>query len=191
MRMLTIVIPKSDELWDETKREFLPPLPEIKLTLEHSLISISKWEEIYEKPFIGDGTSKYDNKTNEEILEYIKCMTITPNIPDDVYLRLTEDNIKDIMNYIGSKRTATTITHWKKESGNKKPEVMTAETIYAAMVALRIPVKFEKWFINRLITLIEVCAANQNPEKMSKSDALAQQRALNAARRAKAKAKKH
>lgn len=187
--MLTIIIPKSDEFWDEGKREFLPGSPEIKLTLEHSLISISKWEEIYEKPFIGDRSEKYTKKTPEEIMEYIKCMTITPNISDDVYNRLTTENIEKILEYIGSARTATTITHWKKE--NKKPEIITAERLYAYMVALRIPVKFEKWFLNRLITLIEVCAADQNTDKMSKSDAIAQQRAINAARRAKSKAKKH
>lgn len=187
--MLPITIPKSNELWDKEKKNFLPPLPEIHLQLEHSLISISKWEEIYEKPFLGDGSEKYTNKTPEEIMTYIKCMTITPNVSEDVYLRLTENNINAIMDYIGSSRTATTVTHWKKD--NKKPEIITSERLYASMVSLRIPVKFEKWFLNRLITLIEVCAADQNPEKMSRADAIAQQRALNAARRAKSKAKKH
>lgn len=186
--MLTIVIPKSEELWDEKKREFLPPMPEVKLTLEHSLISISKWEEFYEKPFIGDGSEKYNNKTPEEILFYIKCMTITPNVGDDVYSRLTEDNIKSIMDYIGSKRTASVVTHWKKD--NQKPEVLTSERLYASMVGLRIPSKYDKWFLNRLITLIEICAADQNPEKMKQSEAIAQQAALNAKRRAQAKARK-
>ena len=186
--MLSITIPKSDEIWNEQTREFMDPLPEITITLEHSLISISKWEEIYEKPFLGDGSQKYVNKTPEEIMTYIKCMTITPNVSDDVYSRLTAENIDKIVEYIGSTRTATTVHHWKKE--NKKPEIITSERLYASMVGFRIPVKFEKWFLNRLITLIEVCAADQNPEKMSKGDAIAQQRALNAARRAKSKARK-
>ncbi len=186
--MLSITIPKSDEIWNEQTREFMGPLPEITITLEHSLISISKWEEIYEKPFIGDGSEKYTNKTPEEMMTYIKCMTVTPNVSDDVYTRLTQDNIEAITKYIGSSRTATKVYHWKKE--NKKPEIITSERLYASMVALRIPVKFEKWFLNRLIALIEVCAADQDPEKMSKSEAIAQQKALNAARRAKSKARK-
>ena len=185
--MLTIIVPPTEELWDEVKKEFLPPKPAVKLTLEHSLISISKWEEIYEKPFIGDGSDKYNNKTPEEIMEYIKCMTVTPNVDDTVYNRLSEENLNSILNYISSNRTATTVHHWKKN--NKKPEVMTAERIYASMVALRIPVKFEKWFLNRLITLIDVCASDQDTDKMSRQEAIAQQRALNAQRRARSKAK--
>ena len=185
---LIITVP-GKELFNNTTQEFIY-LDDTVLTLEHSLISISKWEEIYEKPFLGDGSEQYTNKTPEEILIYIKCMTVTPtNVPDEVYNRLTEKNLEDIMNYIGSKRSASSVHHWKKN--NSKPEILTSERLYASMVGLRIPVKFEKWFLNRLIMLIEICASDQDTSKMSKSEALAQQRALNAQRRAKAKAKKH
>lgn len=181
--MLTITIPETPERFDDDKNEFLPPIPEKKIVLEHSLISISKWEQKYQKPYIGDGSDAYA-KTPEEAFEYIKCMTVTADVPDIIYDGLTTDNYKEIEEYINSPMTATTVYSYKKA---QKRTIITSELIYSWMINLNIPSRFEKWHLNRLLTLIQVCSAEASDEKMSRKDAIAQQRALNKARRAKAK----
>lgn len=186
--MLTITIPPSPDKWDPIKEEFVPGTEEWTITLEHSLITISKWEEKHLKPFIGDGTDKY-KKTPEEMMDYFKCMTRTKNVPEEVYDALTTENIKEINEYINAPMTATVINYNKKRPPKKR--VQTAETIYASMIALGIPSRFEKWHINKLLTLIEVVNIENdpNPKKMSRMEILAQNKSLNEMRRAKAKAK--
>lgn len=173
--MLKITIPET-ELWDEANQEFITT-KEQTLELEHSLVSLSKWESKWCKPFLSK-----EGKTREESIDYIRCMTVTPDVDDDIYNYLTNENINQINKYIEAPMTAT----WFNETNNQKNsrEQVTAELIYYWMIALGIPSEYQNWHLNRLLTLIKVCnIKNQTPKKRSKRDILSQQAALNAARR--------
>lgn len=173
--MLTITIPTT-EVYDEIKGEFIS-VKEQTLQLEHSLISISKWESKWCKPFLGK-----QDKTSEEVIDYIKCMTLNKSVGDDVYGCLTQANINAINDYIGAPMTATYFSN--TEQGKKNSEQITSELIYYWMIALQIPFECQKWHINRLLTLIRVCnVKNTPPKKMSKRDIASRNAALNAARR--------
>ena len=175
--MLKITIP-AREMFDEVKQEFINT-KEQTLQLEHSLISLSKWEAKWKKPFISKG-----NLSNEEILDYIKCMTITQNVPEDVYLRLTLDNYTEVRKYIEDPMTATWFSNTEKK-GKINNEQITAELIYYWMIALQIPFECQKWHLNRLITLIRVCnIKNTPPKKMSRTEIARRNAELNAKRRA-------
>lgn len=174
--MLTIVVP-GVEMFDEQSQEFTTR-DDVTLELEHSLVSLSKWESIYEKPFLGN-----TEKTIDEVVGYIKVMTLTPEVPEEIFQRLSEVNIKDINGYIDAKMTAT----WFSEmpGAPKSREVITSEVIYYWMIAFNIPFECETWHLNRLFTLIRVCSIKQGkPQKMSRSQIAAQNRELNAQRRA-------
>jgi hypothetical protein len=174
--VLAIEVPMSEGFNEETK-EFVPA-DVIKLELEHSLVSLSKWESKFEKPFLST-----DDKTSEEILFYLKAMTLTPDVPDEVYLKLTMDHIKEIDAYIGAKMTAT----WFREDVNRgrQREVITAELIYYWMFSSGIDMTCENWHLNRLFTLIKVFSEKNKPsKKMTRAEMAQQQRALNAQRRA-------
>ena len=149
------------------------------LEMEHSLASLSKWESEFERPFL---TS---DKTSEEIFWYVKeAMTLTPNVPDSVFDSLSKENIKTIQEYIGAKRTAT---WFPKEPTSKKgsAEVITAEIIYYWMINSNIPVEFQYWHLNQLLTLIQVChRKNSPPKKMSQAEIMRQNAEINARRRA-------
>ena len=173
--MLQITIP-AVELWDERKQEFIIT-KEQTLQLEHSLVSISKWESKWCKPFL----SKQE-KTFEETLDYIKCMTLTQNVDPEVYNYLTNENIKEINEYIGAPMTATYFSDEKTSKTSR--EQVTAELIYYWMIALNIPFECQKWHLNRLLTLIKVCSIkNQPPKKRSRKEIMSRNAALNAARR--------
>lgn len=180
--MLRILIP-SQELWNEQTKEF-SMFEGATITLEHSLVSISKWESKYHKPFITN--SKKDIKTKEEMKYYVKCMTISQNVKDEVYDYLTEQNYKDIQEYMDNPMTATTINNGKDDKrGPKRP--ITSEVIYYWMITQHIPVEFQKWHLNRLLMLINVCNVYSNQgagkKKMSKQQLMARNTALNMARR--------
>lgn len=173
--MLRVTIPEQ-EIYDERLQEFAT-IPKRNLQLEHSLVSISKWESKWKKPFLGK-----EPKTSEETLDYIKCMTITQNVPDEVYNMLPTNTIIEIQEYIQDPMTATTITSHEKGSG--KTNVITSEIIYHWMITFNIPFECQKWHINRLITLINVCSIkSQTPKKRSRSEIINQNRNLNRARR--------
>lgn len=186
--MLTIHVSGTDrkEAWDPIREEFvsIEASKPVTLMLEHSLLSISKWESKYHKPFLG-GTEK-DQKTPEEMLYYIQCMTVN-SVDENVYYRLTNDQIQEIGNYIADSMTATTINHNSAPGAPKRnKEIITSELIYYWMVVHQIPFECQKWHLNRLLTLIEVCNIKNAPsKKMSKQDIMRQNRSLNAARRAK------
>lgn len=175
--MLTITVPAT-ESYDPVSETFFTT-KEQKLTLEHSLLSISKWESKWEKPFL----SRRERKTVEESRDYIRCMTITQNVDPAVYYALTDDNYKEILAYMEKPMTAT----WFAPD-NKPPsrEIITAEVIYYYMVALQIPFSCEKWHFNKLMTFIKVCnEKNKPPKKMGKRAIMSRNQALNAARRQK------
>lgn len=151
------------------------------LELEHSLVSLSKWESKHKKPFLSD--AKKDEKTSEEVVDYVKTMTTTPNVPEEVWGKLTEENYAAINEYIDDKMTAT----WFNEEPNspKQKEVITAELIYYWMVIFQIPFECQHWHLNRLFTLIRVCNIKAGkPKKMSRSEIAARNRQLNAQRKA-------
>lgn len=173
--MLQIKI-SATEAWDENKEEFVQTSHEQVLQLEHSLVSISKWEAKWCKPFLTK-----EDKTYEETLDYIKCMTITQNVKDETYDRLTKSNIDAINNYISESRTATTFSDTKVGTSR---EIITSELIYYWMITLNIPMECQKWHINRLLTLIRVCnVKNTPPKKMNKREIASRYASLNAARR--------
>ena len=172
--MLEIIIPGL-ELYNEETNEFTC-YDDVKLELEHSLVSISKWESKWCKPFL-DGK----DKTLDEIVDYVRCMTISDNIDSDVYDRLTEENLLVINEYIGRPMTATTFNNDKKSTGR---EIITSEIIYYWMVSFNIPFECQYWHLNRLLTLIKVCNVKNNPpKKMSQKEILARNKALNDARK--------
>lgn len=173
--MLRITIP-AIELWDENKEEFINT-KEQTLQLEHSLVSLSKWESKWNKPFLSK-----DTKTEEEELDYIKCMTITQNVDPNVYKFIPLNVREEIKEYINAPMSAT----WFSEDKNTKSssEQITSELIYYWMVAQNIPFECEKWHLNRLITLIKICnIKSQPPKKMGKKAIMSRNAALNAARR--------
>lgn len=173
--MLLINVPAVD-LFDEATNQFVTFKSE-SLLLEHSLFSLSKWESSTEKPFLGR-----DTKTDEETLNYVRMMTSSPVNDPDVYKHLTSANLKEISDHINAKMTAT----WFSDSPSRSNGVIvTAELIYYWMIALQIPIECQYWHLNRLLTLIKVLnEKNSPPKKMSQSDAAAQQRSLNEARKA-------
>lgn len=174
--MLTLYI-SGAEYWDESAQVFIYPNA-ITLELEHSLVSLSKWESIWEKPFLSS-----ENRTTEETLGYVKAMTLTPNVPSEVYSRLNDDNIEQINNYIGAKMSATWFND--KTTNNRNREVITSEVIYYWLVTANIPFICETWHLNRLFTLIRVFnQKNETPKKLSKQDLATRNRQLNEARKA-------
>jgi hypothetical protein len=174
--MLILEVP-VEEGFDNTTGKFVQ-LKTYQLELEHSLVSLSKWEEKYEKPFLSD-----DDKTAEETLGYIQIMTSTPNVPDEVWMKLSKANLDTINAYLNAKMTAT----WFNEPKQVGPqrEVITAELIYYWMIALQIPWEAQYWHLNKLFTLIKVCNhKNQPPKKLSQRELAQRHREINAQRRA-------
>lgn len=175
--MLQITVP-AIEMWDEANNVFVNA-KEQTLQLEHSLLSLSKWESKWNKSFL----SRTD-KTEEEVMDYIRCMTLTQNVSPDVYSRLTEKNIAAIKAYIEAPMTATTFSKEENSKTGMGREVVTSELIYYWMVSLNIPFECQKWHLNRLITLVRVCnVMNTPPKKRSKGDLMRRNAALNAARK--------
>jgi len=174
--MLKIIVPGT-EMFDEEKQEFFT-VGDVPLELEHSLVSLSKWESIFEKPFLAEG-----NRTPEEVFAYVKCMVLTPGVPDEVLYKLNEENYSAINRYIESKQSAT----WFSEEAPKQrnQETLTSELIYYWLVAFQIPFETETWHINRLFNLIRICdLKQQKPKKMSAAEAAAKRRELNEKRKA-------
>lgn len=187
--MLEITVP-GDEGWDSEKEEFVTITPAVNLRLEHSLLSLAKWESKWHKPFLST------ERTAAENLDYVRCMTLNQHVDPSVYMRLSRENMTAIYKYINDDATATKFYDLRKDSdghknkkrklSSRKTNIQTSETIYAAMFECGIPIDFEKRHLNHLLTLIRVCQERQNPSKaMSKQDRLAWQRAQNARRKSK------
>ena len=173
---MLVLITNDTEYYNEGSSEFVSVKGKT-IELEHSLVSLSKWESKWCKPFLGR-----DEKTNEELIDYIRCMTITKNIPDDYYYSISKENLKKINEYIDGKMTATTFSD--AHNSQRSHEVITAELIYYWMISLNIPFECQKWHLNRLLTLIRVCSIKNSPTKnIGKNSILSRNAALNAARR--------
>lgn len=175
--MLQINIP-AQEYYDERNEMFIN-VPAVTLKLEHSLVAISKWESKWNKAFLGKR-----EKTREETLDYIRCMTLNEYVDPIVYSELTNADLYKVKEYLEAKMTASCLPERDKgESG----DTVTSELIYYWMVALQIPFECQYWHLNRLLTLIQICNMKNNPDKrkMSREELLARNRALNAERRAK------
>ena len=171
--MLKITIPAGEQ-WDEQKQEFVNT-KEQTLCLEHSLVSISKWESKWNKAFLSQ-----KSKTFEETLDYVKCMTITQNVKPETYNYLTEDNLTQIKDYIEDPMTAVYFNDSKEKGGHK--ETVTSDLIYYWMTALNIPLECQKWHLNRLVTLIRVSSLkNTPPKKMSQKELMSRNRSINEA----------
>ena len=168
--MLKLYVPESEQFDSKTNTFY-------NVTLEHSLVSISKWESKWKRPFLSEAPRTY-----KESIDYIRCMTVNQNVDPLVYNCLTPSMFKLINDYIGEDQTATT---FKQDPNAKKSrEIVTSELIYYWMVSLNIPFECQKWHLSRLLTLIRVCSIKNAPaKKMSKRDIMAQNRSLNAARR--------
>jgi hypothetical protein len=165
------------EKYDEEKKEFIYS-KEHTLQLEHSLVSLSKWESRWHKPFLTK-----ENKTREESIDYIRCMTLTQNVDPEAYDNITEENLREVHEYIAASLTATTFS-----DENKPPnrDIITSELIYCWMVSANIPFECQKWHLSRLFTLIRVCnVKGQPPKKRSGREIMSRNTALNAARRQK------
>lgn len=173
--MLRITVPDR-EYWDERKQEFVN-IKGGELKLEHSLVSIAKWESKWCKSFLNT-----NEKTDEETIDYIRCMALTQNVDPNIYNNLSNKNIEDIKNYINAPMTATVFYNTENSSSNR--EVVTAELIYYWMIAYNIPFECQKWHINRLLTLVRVCGIKNNPpKKMSRGEIMRRNAALNEQRR--------
>lgn len=179
--MLKLTIPKL-ELYDGKKQVFINQ-DEVVLQLEHSLVSLAAWESKWEKPFLGP-----DQKSTEETIDYLRFMTLTPDVPPELYHRLNDEHFKQVNAYIEAKMSAT----WFTEPGaaGKAPlrrsrEIITAEIIYHWMIALNINWETQHWHLNRLFTLIKVCNEKNAPEKKRpKRDMVSERQRLNAERKA-------
>lgn len=177
--MLKLSFPET-EIFDENTCTF-SKIKATTISLEHSLVSISKWESKWHKSYLSS------DKTAEELIDYIRCMTITQGIDPRIYLLLREYHLEQVLNYIGDSMTATTFGEDDTPPSN---EIVTSELIYYLMIAFNIPMSCEKWHINRLLTLIRICKLkNEPPKKMSTSAILARNRKLNEARRKALKSK--
>lgn len=176
--MLEITVPAA-EMFDESTQEFIES-KEQTLQLEHSLVSLSKWESKWHKAFL----SKRE-KTFEETIDYIRCMTITKNVDPSVYFNLSKENVEAINRYIEDPMTATYIA--EDPNGSIGGDVVTSELIYYWMISLNIPQEYQKWHLNRLLSLIKVCNVKNMPaKKMSQSELMRRHSAINEARRKKA-----
>lgn len=175
--MLRLTIPKT-ELWNETTSTF-EYTEEVVVDLEHSLVSLSKWESFYEKPFLSE-----EPKTREETRYYIGCMCLG-EFPSDLTLsRITDAQIQEVDDYISKRHTATWFNEPKTSYRQTNKTVVTAEVIYYWMVSLQIPFECEYWNLNRLITLVRVINnKNQPQKKMSRNEAMTQARRLNEERK--------
>lgn len=177
--MLNIHLP-AEEYYDEKNEEFVY-LDAVDVKMEHSLLSLSKWEAHYKKPFLADV-----ERTTDETIYYLKCMALDETLPLSVFKRMAAKQkiVNQIYDYLKDPACATTISKRPDQQGRK--EIITAEIIYYDMVALQIPLSLETWNLNRLLTFIQVCSIkNEPPKKTSMNDRLGRIKSINDANRAK------
>ncbi len=176
--MLTLVV-EEKELFNERTGEFIQ-VPRTELHLEHSLISLSRWESKWKKPFLN-----IENPTSDEMIDYVCCMSVDKTIGHEVVSNLSAEDYIKIRDYISDPRTATTVSDRRPKRGGKR-EVYTSELLYYYMIFYGIPFSCEKWHLNRLLMLIRVCGVKGGTtnQEMSLNEIFAQNTKLNRARRA-------
>lgn len=175
--MLQINVP-AQEYYDERNEMFIN-IPAVTLKLEHSLFAISKWEAKWKKAFLGK-----QEKTQEETRDYIRCMTLNEEPVDAMtYTAIPAADLKRVKDYLEDKMSASCLPERDHDEGG---DTVTSELIYYWLVALQIPFECQYWHLNRLLTLVQICNMKNNPDKrkMSRSELLSRNRALNAQRRA-------
>lgn len=174
--MLKIII-EDEELYDEESNTF-QTTERFEFEVEHSLLSLSKWEANYKKPFLSSG-----KLSTEEIFQYVMYMILTPNVTEKIVNDSSTKIFSEVNDYINSSQSATTFGEMPQKRG--PGEVITSELIYYWMVAFNIPFECEKWHLNRLFSLIRICnIKNSKPEKVSRHEAAMRNRALNEKRKA-------
>ena len=172
--MLEIIVP-ANEIYLPAENRFVA-IPSCTLTLEHSLISIAKWEAKWHTPYLNA-----KKRSSAQEFDYIRCMVVGPVKNDYVFSVLTPENIAQIRAYMEESMTATTFSKGQRSTSR---EVVTAEILYCRMFANNIPMECQKWHLNRLLTLIRVCSIKNAPsKKMGKNSILSRNAQLNAARR--------
>lgn len=173
--MLVVQVPISEGFDNETQK-FIE-IEYFELKLEHSLVSLSKWEMKHEKPFLSS-----DDKTAEETLDYINFMVLNDDLPSDIWEKLTKKNLEEINEYVNRKMTATWFN--EKKANSNSSEIITSELMYYWMVALQIPWEAQYWHLNRFLTLVKVCNhKNEPPKKMSRRELAQRHREINEQRR--------
>lgn len=183
--MLKLHVPASEWFDDETQTFVLQSKP-CDLMLEHSLLSLSKWESKWKKPFLEEKPPR----TNEEFIDYVRCMTINQGVESTIYYNLSIGMVQQIRDYITDPMTATTIKRAKNKRSGGARKIITSEVIYSWMVHYGIPFECQKWHLNRLLMLIEVCGAeNGEQKKMTPHEIMRENASLNAIRRAQRKSK--
>lgn len=176
--MYRIVVPENE--WYDEDTGLFKKTKETALRLEHSLISVSLWESKWKKSFLNPKTPI----SREEFIDYIRCMTLDRNVDSMVYYSITDEQIKEIQEYINDPMTATWFADTpERKKSSVRSRTITSELVYYWMTALNIPSDYQKWHLNRLLTLIDVCKEESNPKKMSKKDLAMQNRQLNEARK--------
>lgn len=179
--MLKITIPDVHG-WDSNNEEFID-IKGATLILEHSLVSLQKWEAKWNKPYLGK-----QEKTQEEVIDYIRCMTMTKassEVDPRLYNYIPKETVEKIAAYINAPMTATTFSNLGSGNGPAGKEVITAEIVYYWMIKMGVPIEFRKWHLNQLMTLLKVCEIKEAPQKkMGRGDLNARNKALNAKRRA-------
>ena len=176
--MLTMTVPEM-EFFDERTGSFISVKSQT-LQLEHSLISLSRWESKWKKPFLS-----LVNPSLDELQDYVRCMCLNQSVDPMVFRTLGAKELQEIQAYISDPHTATTITDRRVGRSSYRNEIITSELIYYWMIDFEIPFSCEKWHLQRLLTLIRICGIKSTPEKrMSKNSIFAQNKALNARRRA-------
>lgn len=166
---LPIFIPKQ-ELWDESREILIPIEEDITLSLEHSLVSLTKWESKWRKPFLSP-----EEKTQEQFRDYFRCMILNEGVDEEIVYAFTQRDILEIQKYIETDQTATT---FPKENSNEPQsnELMTSELIYYYLAQMQCPfIPTENWHLSRVMTLIRVASfKNKGERKLNKQEALQQ-----------------
>lgn len=177
--MFKITIPAS-EMYDEDMETFID-MPAVEVELEHSLVSLSKWESRFERPFLSDGP-----KPGHELMYYVYCMCLDSSVPYSTFLRLSRDNVKAINEYIALGMTATWFSEIPGSANGTNKEIITSEIMYYWLVAYNIPFEAASWNLKRMITLVRVCNEKNKPEKkMTKNETIQRMREANASRKQK------
>lgn len=179
--MFTIKIPPL-EIFDDELEEFRQ-FGADEITFEHSLYTIARYEEATHKPY-------YDTRSDEDnLFSYMPYMAIKPPKDPSAFFRIPQDELAKLKSWMEDSHTATWFS--KDDDNSPEREIVTAELIYYWMTEYRIPFECERWHINRLMTLIQVCARKKSPPKQkSQAEIIREHRALNQKRRAERAARK-